>query len=105
MTSNRRPPLALRASVVAVQSALALIGLMMAAQAAEPTVEDLVKPTSTIEVGGTYVDQDSFKFGEYNGLQDKGLHPKLGFDLRGGGAYDSGSNERWRVYGSDLGLE
>jgi MtrB/PioB family decaheme-associated outer membrane protein len=105
MTSNRRPPLALRASVVAVQSALALIGLMMAAHAAEPTVEDLVKPASTIEVGGTYVDSDSFKFGEYNGLQQKGLHPKLGFELRGGGAYNSGSNERWRVYGSDLGLD
>jgi MtrB/PioB family decaheme-associated outer membrane protein len=105
MTSNRRPPLALRASVIAVQGALALFGVIANAQTAEPTVQDLVTPTSVIEAGGIYVDKSNAKAAEYNGLQHQGLNPNAGFDLRGGGAYDSGSNERWRVYGSNLGLD
>jgi MtrB/PioB family decaheme-associated outer membrane protein len=106
MTSIRRPPLALRVSVIAVQGALALFAAMAQAQAADdPTVADLVTPRSTVEVGGIYVDKSSYKFSEYNGLQRQGLNPNASFELRGGGAYDSGSNERWRVFGSDLGLD
>ena len=33
----------------------------------------LTRPTNVIEAGAGYVSQDSFKFGEYNGLFDRGL--------------------------------
>jgi MtrB/PioB family decaheme-associated outer membrane protein len=108
MKSSRNPPSALRASVIAVQAALAVLSATFAAgaMAADPTVEELTKPVNTIEGGAIYVDKDSFKFGEYNGLQKKGLHPDLNFELRGGGAYtpESGSTQRYRVTGTDLGL-
>ncbi len=106
MTSKMRPPVALRASVIAVQGALALFGAVLSAQAAEdPTVAELVTPQSTVEVGATFVNRSSYKFAEYNGLQNKGLNPLVNFELRGGGAWDSGSIERWRLYGRDLGLD
>jgi MtrB/PioB family decaheme-associated outer membrane protein len=84
---------------------LALFGVIANAQTAEPTVQELVTPSRSIEAGGVYVDKSNAKAAEYNGLQHKGLNPNAAFDLRGGGAYDSGSNERWRLYGSDLGLD
>ena len=116
MRSNHQPPLALRASVVAVQGALALFAAVAQAQTPaqpaaldfnDPAVRELTQPVNTIETGLIYVDQSSAKFGEYNGLQREGLKGNLGFDLRGGGAYApaSGSNERWRLTGRNLGLE
>src|SRR5262249_7315359 len=92
------------------QGALAVLATMGFAQAAEstdPAVIELVKPKSEVEAGFIYTDKDSYKFGEYNGLQRKGAHPLLNFELRGGGGYDSesGSVERYRIYGRDLGLE
>lgn len=120
MANNHRPPLALRALVVALHGALALsasIGHAQttpppAGQAAsgpsfdEPAVQELVRPTNTIEAGVIAVDSPSGKFGEYNGLHREGVRPLLDFDVRGGGAYqpESGSTHRWRVYGSQLGL-
>lgn len=109
MRTTHNPPSALRASVIAVHAALAVLtaGLAASAMAAEATVEELTQPTSTVEVGGIYVDKDSAKFGEYNGLAKKGGYLDFGFDLRGGGAYDqqSGSVQRWRVTGTNLGLD
>ena len=106
MTSIRRPPPALRASVIAVQSALALLATITLAHGADgPSVADLTTPSSSIEAGAVYVDSSSSKFSEYNGLQRRGLNPNASFELRGGGAYNSGSTERWRLSGSDLGLD
>ncbi len=105
MTSNRRPPLALRASVIAINAALAVLGTATLARAADdPTVAELATPRSSVEIGSTYVDRASSKFSEYNGLK-KGFNLNLGFDLRGGGSYDSGSIERWSISGADLGLD
>lgn len=109
MTRNSRPPLALRASVVAIQSALALLATSGFALSAEmdPAVAELVKPTNTIEAGVTYTDEPSFKFGEYNGLARKGWHPLVNFNIRGGSFYDDytrGNVQRWAVFGSNLGL-
>ena len=61
--------------------------------------------TGTVEIGAGAVSDGSFKAGEYNGLEKKGLFGVAGVDLRGGGAYDSTSAYRWRVQGTDLGLE
>lgn len=102
---------ALRASVVAVQVALlalAAVPLAYAADAApavDPLVAELTRPTNMFEVGIGYVTDSSYKFGQYNGLYDKGAFAIVNFDARGGGAYDSDSAMRWRITGTNLGLE
>lgn len=112
MRTYRRPPLALRASVIAVHGALALFATVAQAQSkgpsfSDPAVQELVQPTNTIEAGAIYVDKASAKFGEFNGLQRDGTQALLGFQLRGGGAYnpESGSVRRWSVFGKNLGLD
>ncbi len=98
---------AVRASVVAVQAALVAMAAMSAAQAADgdDAVRRLTQPTNVVEIGAGYVSQDSFKFGEYNGLNQKGIYGIFNFDLRGGGNYENGDPTRWRATGTDLGLD
>ncbi len=98
---------AVRASVVAVRAALVALAVMPAAQAAESNeaARQLTQPTNQVEAGVGYVSQDSFKFGEYNGLFNKGFYGIFNFDVRGGGTYDSGDPTRWRVTGTDLWLD
>ena len=74
------------------------------AQSAQPA-EPLTRPTSTVEVGPGAVGENSYKAGEFNGLQDKGAFLIGNLDVRGGSTYDSDSAFRWRIKGSDLGLE
>jgi MtrB/PioB family decaheme-associated outer membrane protein len=62
-------------------------------------------PSSTVDAGVGGVSGSSFKFGEYNGLQNSGPFGIGNFDLRGGAPYDSKSTWRWQVKGTDLGLE
>lgn len=96
-----------RASVIAINSALSALALGSAGvQAAEgeAAVRELTEPSSTIEVGAGYVNRASRKFGEYNGLDNKGVYPIGEFDLRGGDPYDSDGSWRWRARGLDLGL-
>jgi len=63
------------------------------------------KPTGTVEAGVGDVSQASYKAGEYNGLQDKGAFLVGSVDLRGGPSYGGANGLRWRVRGTDLGLE
>ena len=63
------------------------------------------KPSSFFDFGVGGVSGSSFKFGEYNGLQNSGPFGIGNFDIRGGAAYDSDSTLRWRMKGTDLGLE
>ena len=97
--------LALRASVLAVRGALIALAMVPAAYAEEAAADHLTKAASHVELGMTYVDKGSYKFGEYNGLQDKGLTVDAGFDLRGGSAYDSTGTTRYRLSGKDLGTD
>jgi Putative outer membrane beta-barrel porin, MtrB/PioB len=93
---------------VAVQSALfatAVIPTGHAADAVDPFVLELIRPANMVELGAGYVNKDSFKFGEYNGLEKKGAFAIGAFDVRGGGLYDSDDPYRWRVFGTNLGLE
>lgn len=60
---------------------------------------------STIEVGPGAVSDDSFKAGEYNGLQSQGAFFAGNADLRSAARYDSESTRRWRIKGTDLGLD
>ncbi len=109
MKSTRNSNLVARCSVIAVRGTLAALTTMpMAIYAAEMSdeVRDLVQPSSSLQVGVMGINRDSYKFGEYNGLEEKGATPNLSFDLRGG-AYgpDATSAMRYRIKGTDLGLE
>ena len=102
---------ALAAAVVALgaNQAAAQGGSPAAAQggsqpAAQQSAGDLTRPASTVELGAGGVTQGSFKAGEYNGLQGKGVFLIGDVDIRGGGAYDSGDATRFRIRGTDLGL-
>lgn len=102
--------LTVRASLLAVRGALIAMAMMPAAYAAEeadagPTAAELSQPTSSVEIGIGNVDKGDAKFGEYNGLENKGAYGIGKIDLRAGGAYDSDSAMRWRITGSDLGLD
>lgn len=109
---------AVRISVAAVQGALLAMGVVPNAFA-DDDIAELTKPTSTIEAGVTVTNpvteenrgnttngnNTSFKGGEYNGLQKRGVTPLMNFDLRGGGSFDSNDATRWRATGTDLGLD
>lgn len=62
-------------------------------------------PQKKVEFGVGGVSDSSFKFGEYNGLQNDGPFGIASFNLRGGAAYDSKSTWRWSFQGRNLGLE
>jgi MtrB/PioB family decaheme-associated outer membrane protein len=62
-------------------------------------------PEKIIQGGVGGVSADSFKFGEYNGLQNSGPFGIGNLDLRGGAPYNSKDTWRWRLQGSNLGLE
>jgi hypothetical protein len=99
---------AVRMCALAVRSALLAMAAVATAQAAEGDdnlIRELTQPTSWFELGVGYVTRDSFKFGEYNGLFRKGAFAIGAFDVRGGGAWDSDDPTRWRVSGTDLGLD
>lgn len=57
------------------------------------------------ELGAGGVSDSSFKFGEYNGLQNSGPFIIGNYDFRGGAPYDSKSTFRWNMTGKNLGLE
>lgn len=95
-----------RASVLAVRGALiALIATQPAFAADSDDVLALTQPTNSISVGIGNVDESSYKFSEYNGLDKKGTFFIGGIDLRGGDSYESGNALRWRVLGTNLGLD
>src|SRR5664279_5428002 len=103
---------AVRASVLAVRAALFAMAVAPAAYAADtapapadPAVVALTQPTNFIEAGAGYVTDSSFKFGQYNGLFDKGPFGILNFDVRDGTPYDANSTTRWRIVGTNLGLD
>ena len=72
---------------------------------AESEITELTKPKSTVELGVGGVTDTSWKFGQYNGLNDSGVYGIGNFDIRGGGAYDSDDATRWQVTGKNIGLD
>jgi len=72
-------------------------------------IKALTQPTSSVQVEVLNVDNNSAKFGEYNGLSghNSGVYPNASFNIRGGGAYtnnEQGDTNRWSVTGDNLGL-
>ena len=95
----------LRIAGGSVLLAAAVVPRAEAADEPSPLALELIRPASVIELGAGYVTQGSFKFGEYNGLSDKGLFAIGNLDVRGGAPYDRADTYRWRITGTDLGLE
>jgi len=56
-------------------------------------------------VGAYYLDQDSYRYGKYSGLKDKGWYALVDFRLEKRPEWDSGDTIRWRLQGWRLGLE
>src|SRR5882672_575981 len=79
--------------------------LQIAGAAEVPAVAALTLPTSIVEIGAGAVSDDSFKFGEYNGLEDQGGFVLGNLDLSGGGRYDSDSVTRWGLKANEIGLK
>jgi MtrB/PioB family decaheme-associated outer membrane protein len=71
----------------------------------QATAASQTTPSSSAGFGVGGVSGSSYKFGEYNGLQNSGPFGIGNFDLYGGGPYDSKSAWRWHMKGTDLGLE
>ena len=89
-----KPPIARSALAVVIVAAMAVPAHAQTRQA------------STAEVGPGGVSDDSYKAGEYNGLQNSGAYGIGNVDLRGGdAAYNNEATRRWRVIGNDLGLD
>ncbi len=61
--------------------------------------------TSEVEVGAGYVSDDSFKFGEFNGLEEKGGFFIGNIDVNRRAPHDSDDVWHWRLWGVDLGLD
>lgn len=99
--------LPLRASVLAVQSALALMALAGVSRAADAdvSVTELTTPANQIELGIGANSQASAKAAEYNGVRGKGVFGIANIDLRGGGAYNSDDASRYRLTLRDFGLD
>lgn len=95
-----------RASVIAVQGAILTMVMATSAYAAESEdVLALTQPVNSVTVGVGNTDKNSYKFGEYNGLEKKGAFFIGGIDLRGSDRYDSSGTMLWRLSASDLGLD
>jgi MtrB/PioB family decaheme-associated outer membrane protein len=106
----------LKTSVLMVHAALAMMAVATTAKAADATVKDttaeedaavtaLTRPTSFIGAGLGYVGRDSYKYGEYNGLQKKGLYFIGDFDIEKRSPYDGDGTSHFRMRGNNLGLE
>jgi MtrB/PioB family decaheme-associated outer membrane protein len=84
---------------------ITLLAFAAETMAENAELDELTKPKSKIEAGVGGVTQDSWKFGQYNGLNKSGAFGIGNFDIRGGGDYDSNDATRWRITGSNIGLE
>jgi len=94
-----------------IWTGIALTPLPGSAQEAGPPVAaasaaDDVKAAqpNAVELGGAYQDTDSFRFGKYTGLTDKGALGVSTVIIRGRDDWESGSTRNWDVSGTNLGL-
>ncbi|MEX8518663.1 MAG: MtrB/PioB family decaheme-associated outer membrane protein [Leptothrix sp. (in: b-proteobacteria)] len=99
-------PFQRKALVRAAQAALLTTALATSAAWAEgvsPLVEELTSMQNSVDVGFIATNKDSYKFGEYNGLEKRGVHANVNFKagLKGG----DDSAVRWTAEGSNLGLD
>ena len=94
----------------ALHGALFMLAVVPGVRAADNGGEDdllieVTHPSSSVELGVGHVSENSFKFGEYTGLNEQGFYGIGNIDVRGGGYYDSPSARRWSLSGQNLGLD
>ncbi len=109
-SQHDQPPAGRCAAILCAAALIAGSSFAAAASAADDesdqaAIDALTKPISSIEFGVGGVTAPSYKFGEYNGLEKSGTYGVGGFDIYGGGNYDSSDPTRWRLRGTDLGLD
>jgi hypothetical protein len=102
--NNKYITISVRRTVVIASGAI-LSMIAFASNADEAEVTELTRPKSTIEAGVGGVSDSNWKFGQYNGLNTNGAFGIGNFDIQGGGAYNTNDASRWRVTGSNIGLE
>jgi MtrB/PioB family decaheme-associated outer membrane protein len=79
---------------------LAAFGTAYAAEGDE--IAELTKPASSVQGGIGYVDKDNGRFGQYNGLNEKGGYGLLDLDF----VKRDDATGRWLIFrGSNLGLD
>ncbi|MEQ1581602.1 MAG: MtrB/PioB family decaheme-associated outer membrane protein [Steroidobacteraceae bacterium] len=94
----------IRPIVLAVSAVLSAHVALGAESAPSDEVKALTTPGNAFEVGLGGVSDDSFKFGEYNGLEDQGAFLIGSLALHGGGRYNSDDATRWTLTATNLGL-
>ena len=105
MKNGTRFDLRLSAITVSVFGLFAVSSAM----ADDAEIKALTQPQSSVQVEMIGVDQNSAKFGEYNGLygHSSGAYPNGGFSVKGGSAYtnnEQGDTTRYSITGENLGL-
>lgn len=73
-----------------------------ASPAAAPKTE--TQSHALFELGAFYVTRDSFKFGDYTGLEKKGAHAIVNIHANKKDSYDSTTARYWNFEGTNLGL-
>ena len=96
MKASRKDPFILTAA------AAALLLAFGPAMAQDNSVAQLTEPQSSINVGVGYVDKDNHRFGQYNGLIDKGAYGIVDFNLD---KRDDATGTWFRLQGRDLGFK
>ena len=94
-----------RRTIALTGGALFTLCSVAADESTDSDLTELTKPKSTIELGVGGVTDRSWKFGQYNGLNNSDTYGIGAFEIQGGGAYDSDDASRWRVTGKNIGLD
>ncbi|MFP3943121.1 MAG: MtrB/PioB family decaheme-associated outer membrane protein, partial [Alphaproteobacteria bacterium] len=95
----------MRSKLYASACTLVLAAALPAAAWAEDADDDGAFRHMEVEAGAGVVTEDSFKFGEYTGLEEDGVFAIGNVELYYRAPFDGGSGSYWSLTGYDLGLE
>lgn len=94
--------LSVKSLVLAILSVLPLAAIAQG----DDDVSVLTKPTNFVELGLGNVPNESYGFGQYNGLGKSGIFGIGGLNVQGGDAYGQGlGTRRWSIAGTNLGTD
>jgi MtrB/PioB family decaheme-associated outer membrane protein len=94
--------LSVKSLVLAILSVLPLAAIAQG----DDDVSILTKPTNFVELGLGNVPNDSYGFGQYNGLGRSGIFGIGNLSVQGGDAYGQGlGTRRWSIAGTNLGTD
>ena len=110
MKARLKPRFRLPLGVLAVTLLAAPAGAWSQEDASADKKQDKKKEkpeaiANEVAIGAYYLGDDSYRFGKYSGLTDKGFEPLFDFLLQKRPEWDSGDTVRWRLQGWRLGLD